>query len=64
MRTEAGFYTVLSQKDIFDGFAYGEVEVYYGSQTLTTNFTGYKLVNEHTDEVISEGGTEDSLLPE
>ena len=62
LRTEAGFYTVLSQKDIFDGFAYGAVEVYYGSQTLTTNFTGYKLVNEHTDEVISEGGTEDSLF--
>ena len=62
LRTEAGFYTVLSPKDIFDGFAYGEIEVYYGSQTLTTNFTGYKLVNEHTDEVISEGGTEDSLF--
>ena len=38
------------------------LEVYYGSQTLTTNFTGYKLVNEHTDEVVSEGGTEDSLF--
>lgn len=62
LRTEAGFYTVLSQKDIFDGFTYGDVQVYYGSLNIITNFTGYKLVDEHTGDVKSDGGTEDSLF--
>ena len=61
-RTEAGFYTVLSQTDIFDGFAYGDIEVYYGSQNLITNFTGYKLVDENTGDVIDEGGTAGALF--
>ena len=62
LRTEAGFYTVLSQKDFFDGFAYGDVQVYYGSLNIITNFTGYKLVDEHTGGVKSDGGTEDALF--
>ena len=62
LRTDAGFFTVLTQKDIFDGFVYGDVEVYYGSLNIITNFTGYKLVDENTGDVKSEGGTEDSLF--
>ena len=62
LRTDAGFYTVLSPTDIFDGFAYGDVQIYYGSLNIITNFTGYKLVDENTGDVKSEGGTEDSLF--
>ena len=62
LRTEAGFYSVLSQKDIFNGFAYGDVQVYCGSLNIITNFTGYKLVDEFTGEVKGDGGTEDSLF--
>ena len=61
LRTDAGFYTALFQKDIFDGFAYGAVEVYFGSQNIITNFTGYKLIDERTGEVIREERTEASL---
>lgn len=50
LRTDAGFFTVLSPKDIFKGYAYGDIEVYYGSLNLVVNFTGYKLVDEHTGE--------------
>ena len=46
LRTDAGFYSVLSQTNIFDGFAYGDVEIFYGSLNLVMNFTGYKLVDE------------------
>lgn len=62
LRTDAGFYTVLSPTDIFDGFAYGDVQIYYGSLNIITNFTGYKLVDENTGDVKSDGGTEDSLF--
>ena len=62
LRTDAGFYTVLSQKDFFDGFAYGDIQVYYGSLNIITNFTGYKLVDELTGDVKGDGGTEDSLF--
>ncbi len=62
LRTDAGFYTVLSPTDIFDGFAHGDVQIYYGSLNIITNFTGYKLVDENTGDVVNEGGTEDSLF--
>ena len=61
LRTDAGFYTALFQRDIFDGFAYEAVEVYYGAQNIITNFTGYKLIDERTSEVIREERTEASL---
>ena len=60
LRTEAGFFTVLSQSDIFDGFSYGDVEAYYGSLNVVTNFTGYKLVDERNDEVKSVGGANEA----
>lgn len=50
LRTDAGFFTILSPKDIFKGYAYGDIGVYYGSLDLVVNFTGYKLVDEHTGE--------------
>ena len=62
LRTDAGFYTVLSQTEIFDGRAYGEIEALYGSLNIVTNFTGYKLVEESSGEVKGEGGSQDALF--
>ena len=62
LRTDAGFFTVLSQNDIFDGHGYGNVEALYGSLNIVTNFTGYKLVEESSGEVKGEGGSPDALF--
>ena len=62
LRTDAGFYTVLSTRDRFGGFAYGEVEVYHGSLDMIMNFTGYKLVDEHSGEVKEAGGISDAYF--
>jgi DEAD/DEAH box helicase domain-containing protein len=62
LRTDAGFYTVISQTEIFDGRAYGEIEALYGSLNIVTNFTGYKLVEESSGEVKGEGGSQDALF--
>ena len=43
----------------FDGFAYGDIEVYYGPLDIVTNFTGYKLIDEHGD-VRETGGVPDA----
>ena len=61
LRTDAGFYAVLSRTDIFDGLGYGDIEVYHGSLSIVMNFTGYDLVDERTGETISGGGTRGAL---
>ena len=50
LRTDPSFFTVLIPTDIFDGVAYGGIEVYYGVLNLTMNFTGYRIVDERTGE--------------
>lgn len=60
LRTEPGFYTVLSQTDIFDGLAYGGVEVYSGALNLVMNFTGYRLVDESNGEEKGSGGASEA----
>ena len=60
LRTEAGFFTVISQSDVFDALAYGDIEVRYGTLDVITNFTGYKLVDERNDEVKGTGGIPDA----
>ena len=62
LKTEAGFYTVLTTRDIFDGYGYGEFEIHYGSLNMVMNFTGYKLVDERSGEAIDAGGTERGAL--
>ena len=62
MRTEPGFYTVLTRSDIFDGLGYGDINVYYGSLNIVMNFTGYKLVDERSGEVVRTGGDDDALF--
>ena len=62
LKTEPGFYTVLSRRDFFDGLGYGDMSVYYGSLDIVLNFTGYKLVNERSGEGIRVGGDPDALF--
>ena len=61
LRTEPGFYTVLSKSDIFDGLGYGDIRVYHGSLNIVMNFTGYKLVDERNGQPIRDGGDNDAL---
>ena len=60
LKTEPGFFTVLNNNDIFEGFGYGEIEVYYGSLNIVMNFTGYKLVDDHTGEEKGSGGADEA----
>ena len=62
LRTEPGFFTVLSRADFFDGTGYGDIDVYYGSLNITFNFTGYKLIDERSGELIRTGGDDDALF--
>ena len=61
LRTDAGFYSILSPKDIFEGLSYEGIEVYYGSLNLVMNSTGYKLVDERTGEEKGSGGSNEAL---
>lgn len=62
LRTEPGFYSVLSRSDFFEGLGYGDISAYYGSINIVHNFTGYKLVDERSGDVIREGGDPDALF--
>ena len=57
VRTEAGFYNVVNINQIFGGVGYGNVQAFYASLDIFMNFTGYKLVDEHTGEPKATGGT-------
>ena len=61
LRTDPGFFTVLSKGDFFDGLSYGNINVYYGSLNIVMNFTGYKLIDERSGEIVRAGGDEDAL---
>ena len=56
MRTDPGFYNVLSRKDYFAGLGYGDIAAYYGTLNIVMNFTGYSLVDEHTGQTVRTGG--------
>ena len=62
LRTEPGFYTVLSKSDFFDGLGYGDINVYFGSLDIVMNFTGYKLIDERSGELVRTGGDNDALF--
>ena len=62
LRTEPGFYATVKENKIFDGIAYGDIEAYYGSLSIGTIFTGYKLVDERSGEIIRTGGDNASLF--
>ena len=57
LSTEPGFFTMISKSEFFDGLGYGEdIAVYRGSLNVVLNFTGYKLVDDRSGEVIRSGG--------
>ena len=60
LRTDPGFYTILSQTDIFDGLGYDGFEVYFGVINLVMNFTGYKLIDEISGEEKGAGGSNEA----
>ncbi len=62
LRTEPGFYTVLTKSDIYDGLSYGDISVYRGSLNIVINHTGYRLIDERSSEVIRTGGDDDALF--
>ena len=62
LKTEPGFYTVLTKSDFFSGLGYKDINVYYGSLNIVMNFTGYKLIDERSNEVIRTGGDSDALF--
>ena len=62
LKTEPGFYSVLTRADFFDGVGYGDIGVYHGSLNIVMNFTGFRLVDERTDETIRTGGDADALF--
>ena len=56
LKTEAGFFTVLTTKDIFSGHGFGRFGIYHGSLNVLMNFTGYKLVDERNGSLVDTGG--------
>ncbi len=61
LRTEPGFFTVITKSDFFDGLGYGDIGVYYGSISIVVNFTGYKLVDERSGDTLRTGGDNEAL---
>lgn len=51
-RTEAGFFVNLWRNAVRDGYSFDELEVYSGVLNMSVNFTGYKVIEEGTGEVI------------
>ncbi len=62
LRTDPGFFTVLSRSEVFDGRGYRDVNVYRGSLNIVVNFNGYKLFDEGSGQVIRRGGDADALF--
>ena len=56
LKTEASFFSVLTTKDIFEGYGCAGFEVYHGSLNVVMNFAGYKLVAEGSEVPIESGG--------
>ena len=61
LRTDASFYTVLHQNQIHDGLACGEQQIFHGTLNFQMNFSGYKLVEEGSEEVRDVVSSHDAL---
>lgn len=57
VRTDGGFYNVVSVRSIFSGYGYGPLTALYGSLNIIMNYTGYRLIDERTSEQKGTGGT-------
>ena len=60
-RTEPRFFTALSSNETIDGAVYGDIGVYFGRLNLWMNFTGYRLIDEGSEEDLGSAGTEASI---
>ncbi|MCY4332123.1 MAG: DEAD/DEAH box helicase [Cyanobacteria bacterium MAG CAR1_bin_15] len=63
IRTEGSFYNIFNINTMFKGYRYSvdehmKMKSVYASLNIEINFTGYKLIDEHTDEQRSTGGTQ------
>ena len=56
-KTEAGFFNVVTVRQVHSGFAYGPVQALYGSLDIVMNYTGYRVIDERTGEQKSTGGS-------
>ena len=61
LKTEPGFFTIPPNiTNVFDGYSYGDIEVFYGSLNIGMNFTGYRLVDERSGEIKDSGGSNEA----
>lgn len=61
LRSDASFYTVLHQNQIHDGLTYGGSQIFHGTLNFQMNFSGYKLVEEGSEEVRDVVSSRDAL---
>ena len=62
LRTDPAFFTSITRADVFDGLGYGDdIAVYYGALDILMNFTGYKLVDDRSGDVLKSGGDYSAL---
>ena len=65
LRTEPGFYTILTRSDFFNGLGYGgHLRVLRILEHRDEFPLGIKLVDERSSEVIRSGGDNDALFPQ
>ena len=55
LRTEARFFTNVQSSEMLRGYRFREVvSVCYGKVTIYDNFTGYRLIDERSDDVLDD----------
>ena len=55
--TDPGFYSILTTKDIFGGLSFGDIEICWGSLQVVSNFTGFKLRDERSGDIVENNNT-------
>jgi len=61
LRTEPSFYTIVQSCDVLKALRYAHsIGVFYGKLTIYENFSGYKLVDDRTGDVLYEQRSTDA----
>ena len=60
LKTEPSFFTKMVTENPVDGFAYGEIKMFYGALDFSMNFNGYKVVDERTGEELENHRAHDA----
>ncbi len=55
--TEPGFFTVLTTSNIYDGYGFGDIEIFLGSLQVAFNFTGFKKRDERSGDIVEKRDT-------